>query len=75
MTDRIRFNEGKPQVYGTVLDWNQDGELSCVVEDPEVLDSRRQEMGLPSRSGDDLAAYRAQVQPEGGAPPRDFAKA
>jgi hypothetical protein len=28
LTDRIRFNEGKPQVYGTVYDWNEDGHYS-----------------------------------------------
>ena len=48
LTDRIRFNEIKPQVYGTVLDWDEKGELSCEVEDPAILDSRRWEMGLPA---------------------------
>ena len=32
LTDRIRFNEGQPQIYGTVLDWDEDGELTCELE-------------------------------------------
>ena len=75
LTDRIRCNENKPQVYGTVLDWDENGELSCVVEDPANLDARRREMGLPGTQDDDLAAYRKQVESEGGGPPRDFAEA
>jgi hypothetical protein len=75
LTDRIRFNENKPQVYGTVLDWDEKGELSCVVEDPATLDARRLEMGLPSTRDDDLAAYRKEVEFEGGGPPRDLAEA
>ena len=47
LTDRIRFNENKPQVYGTVLDWNEKGGLSCVVEDPPNLDARTQDPGGP----------------------------
>lgn len=75
LTDRIRFNENKPQVYGTVLDWDEKGALSCVVEDPANLDARRREFGLPVTEDDDLAAYRKEVEAEGGNPPRDFAEA
>jgi len=75
LTDRIRFNENKPQVYGTVLDWDEKGELSCVVEDPANLDARRREMGLPATQDDDLAAYRKEVEFEGGKPPRDLTEA
>jgi len=75
LTDRVRFNENKPQVYGTVLDWDEKGELSCVVDDPPNLDARRREMGLPATEDDDLAAYRKEVESEGGKPPRDFAEA
>jgi len=75
LTDRIRFNESKPQVYGTVLDWDEKGELSCVVEDPTNLDARRREIGLPATQDDDLAAYRKEVESEGGRPPEDFTEA
>jgi hypothetical protein len=75
LTDRIRFNENKPEVYGTVLDWDAQGNLSCVVEDPANLDARRREMGLPAMENDDLAAHRKKVESEGGQPPRDFVEA
>ena len=73
LTDRIRFNEGKPQLYGTVLDWNEQGELSCVVEDPANLDARRAEMGLPP-SEEDWQRCRKAAEAEGGRAPPDMAK-
>ena len=73
LTDRIRFNEGKPQLYGTVLDWNEEGELSCEVEDIAGLDARRAEVGLPPFA-DDLEKHRAEVRAEGGKPPHDYAE-
>ncbi len=71
LTDRIRFNEGKPQVYGTVLDWNEYGELSCEVEDPAGLDARRRSAGLVPFAVD-LVRHRREVEAEGGLPPEDF---
>ena len=73
LTDRIRFNEGKPQLYGTVLDWNEQGELSCVVEDAANLDARRAEMGLPP-SERDWERCRKETEAEGGRAPRDMTK-
>jgi hypothetical protein len=72
LTDRIRFNEGRPQVYGTVLDWNENGELSCVLEDPANVDARRQHVGLPALQDDDLHKHRREVEAEGGRPPADY---
>ncbi len=72
LTDRIRFNEMKPQVYGTVLDWNERGELGCDVEQPSGLDARRKAVGLRPFS-EDLERHRAEIRREGGGPPRDFA--
>ena len=43
LTDRIRFNENRPQLYGTVLAWNEIGELTCELEDPANVDARRTE--------------------------------
>lgn len=71
LTDRIRFNENKPQVYGTVLDWNENGELSCEVENPANLDARRKEVGLASFQ-QDLEKHRQEVEAEGGKPPVNF---
>ncbi len=71
LADRIRFNENRPQVYGTVLDWNEKGELSCEVEDPDNLDARRREVGLAPFQ-QDLEKHRQEVESEGGRPPVDF---
>ncbi len=71
LVDRIRFNEGKPQVYGTVLDWSDDGELSCELENPERVDVLRDEVGL-SPYQTSLREHRKVVEAEGGKPPRDF---
>jgi len=71
LTDRIRFNENKPQMYGTILDWDENGELNCEVEDPANLDLRRREVGLPPFN-EDLDKHRAEVKAEGGNPPADF---
>jgi len=49
LEDRIRALEGRPQRYGTQLDWDEAGEMSLwpPVEDPERVDARRAEVGLP----------------------------
>lgn len=71
LTDRIRFNEGRPQVYGTVLDWDQSGELNCEVEDPENVDARRASVGLEPFAEGRKKHGRA-VAAEGGRPPDNF---
>ncbi|MCB1889471.1 MAG: hypothetical protein KDH20_17820 [Rhodocyclaceae bacterium] len=72
LTDRIRFHEGRPQVYGTVLDWGDDGQLGCELEDPEGVDLRRASVGLPPFEVA-LAEHRREVAAEGGRPPADRA--
>jgi hypothetical protein len=74
LTDRVRACERKPQIYGTVFDWNENGELSCDVEDLANLDARRRQVGLPAFAVD-LASHRKDVAAEGGNPPRDFEQA
>lgn len=45
--DRIAYFEGRPQLYGTNMDWI-DGEFKPTpVEDIEKLDARRKSLGLP----------------------------
>jgi hypothetical protein len=73
LVDRIRFNENQPQVYGTVLDWNERGELSCEVEDPATLDTRRQAVGL-APFHEALEQHRQEVRSEGGTAPANFAE-
>jgi hypothetical protein len=46
--DRIRFFEGKPQVYGTQYDWDDEGYSRLwTVEDPRHVNERRKSVGLP----------------------------
>ena len=72
LADRIRFNEGKAQIYGTVLDWNDQGELTCTVEDLESVDERRRELGLAPLA-EYLEAQRRAAHVEGAQPPSDRA--
>ena len=47
LTDRVRLADGRPQLYGTQLDWDDDGcPTPKPVEDPIDLDARRAEVGL-----------------------------
>jgi hypothetical protein len=71
LTDRIRFNEGKPQVYGTVLDWNEHGELTCELENPENVDELRAQVELQPFE-QSLQEHRAEVEAEGGRPPENY---
>lgn len=49
LADRIRFYEGRKQVYGTNADWDENGILRITdVEDPDELNIRRKEMDLPA---------------------------
>ena len=54
LTDMILVAEGKKQLYGTQFDPCEhspdDPDSPCVIEDPERLELRRKEMGLPPMS-------------------------
>lgn len=48
LADRIRALEGRPQIYGTQFDWDEQGEMSPLpIEDPAGVDARRAAIGLP----------------------------
>ena len=49
LEDRVRALEGRAQRYGTQMDWGEHGELVTwpAVEEPETVDERRAEVGLP----------------------------
>lgn len=48
LLDRIRVLEGRPQVYGTSFDWDDNGDMSPFpIEDREEVDQRRATVGLP----------------------------
>jgi hypothetical protein len=74
LEDRIRFNEGRPQVYGTCLDRDEGGRLSPgQLEDPERVDQRRREVGLPPLA-EGLRRAEAQALREEAGPPGDFGR-
>lgn len=65
--DRVAWLEGRPQLYGTNLDW-KDGELKPTpIEDPGLVDVRRRGIGLPPLS-------EARISSSQERPPRDPVK-
>ena len=72
--DRIRFHEGRPQRFGTILDWDDSGDLTPgPVEDPERVDERRRAVGLGPLA-EAVAEARRKAAAAGEAPPRDLAR-
>lgn len=73
LTDRIRWLEGKKQVYGTQFDWDATGQLNPVpVEDEASLDTRRALADLvPMAEG--IKQRRAEAAQKGEFPPGDAA--
>ncbi len=71
LIDRIRFNEGKPQIYGTVLDWNEQGEFTCELENPDKVNELRNVVGMPPFE-QSLQEHRDEVLAEGWQPPENF---
>lgn len=72
LTDRILFNQQRPQIYGTIRDWDENGELTARVEDADEADRRRAEIGMPpmNRDGSKIASA---ARSEGERPPTDLA--
>jgi hypothetical protein len=71
MEDRIRFNERRPQRYGTIFDWDERGRLApWTIEDPEGVDGRRAAVGLRPLE-EELRKVRRAPREKGDAPPRD----
>lgn len=71
LTDRIRWLEGKPQVYGTQFDWDAKGELNPVpIENEANVDARRAAASLkPMAEG--IAQRRKEAKDAGEVPPAD----
>lgn len=63
LTDRVRLGDGKPQIYGTQIEIKDGRWQPRDVEDPENLDRRRKEIGLPP-----IAEYLKSAQELYGAP-------
>ncbi len=64
LDDRIRSFEGRPQLYGTQFDWDEQGMMSPLpIEQPENVDQRRASIGLPPLA-EATARYRRDSRPE-----------
>lgn len=46
LTDRVNINSGKPQIYGTQVDWKNDSAIAKNLKDPETVNKRRAMVGL-----------------------------
>jgi hypothetical protein len=72
LLDRICTYEGKPQVYGSSFDWDEDGLMSPrPIADPSSVDERRAAVGLPSLAE---ATARQRRQTEGQPKPSDYSE-
>jgi hypothetical protein len=47
LTDRVQFDAGEPQVYGSILVEGEDGLVPWTIANPEQVDARRSAAGLP----------------------------
>jgi hypothetical protein len=73
LEDRIRFFEGRPQVYGTQFDWDAAGEMSPLpIDDPANVDARRRAVGLETLA-DAISKRRAEAARGGERKPADRA--
>lgn len=74
LTDRIAVFEGKPQLYGTQFDWNENGELSPQLFDDLIkVNQRRKSIGLNTLE-EQTVIIRQQAINENESPPTDFDK-
>ncbi len=74
LTDRVAVLEGKPQLYGTQFDWDENGKLSPnIIDDLEKVNQRRKAIGLNSLE-EQTEIIRRRVKDENQSPPKDFEK-
>lgn len=74
LLDRICIYEGKPQVYGTGFDWDEDGLMSPrPIADPSAVDERRAAVGLPPLA-ESTALHRLRAEQENQPKPASYAE-
>lgn len=74
LTDRIAVFEGKPQLYGTQFDWDENGKLSPnLYDDLTKVNERRNSIGLNTLE-EQTEIIRRQAENENQLPPTDFEK-
>lgn len=72
LTDRIAVFEGKPQLYGTQFDWDENGNLSPnLFDDLTKVNERRKSIGLNTLE-ERTEIIRKQAKNENELPPTDF---
>lgn len=72
LTDRIAVFEGRPQLYGTQFDWDENGEMNpSPFDDLEKVDQRRKTIGL-NLLEEQTEIIRKQVAAEDQKPPADM---
>lgn len=72
LTDRIAVFEGKPQLYGTQFDWDENGNLSPnIFDDLTKVNERRKSIGLNTLE-EQTKKIREQAINENQSPPSDF---
>ncbi len=74
LEDRIRFLEGRPQLYGTQFGWDENGELNPhPIEDLAGVDQRRASVGLGPLA-ERIRQLREEAADSGERPPGDWAE-
>ena len=74
LEDRVCLLEGRPQVYGTQYEWDENGELNpYLVEDAAGVDKRRRSVGLGPLA-ENTCRIRESTIRSGESPPRDWAR-
>jgi hypothetical protein len=74
LLDRILIYEGKPQIYGTGFDWDEDGLMSPrPIADPAAVDRRRASVGLPPLA-EAAAMHRRRAEEEKQPKPASYAE-
>ncbi len=72
LADRIAVLEGKPQLFGTQFDWDQNGELNPRrYDDVGEVNRRRQALGLNTLDAQTVL-MRRQAEKENQSPPEDY---
>jgi hypothetical protein len=72
LTDRIAVFEGKPQLYGTQFDWDENGDLSPnPFDNISKVNERRRSIGLNTLK-EQTEIIRKQAESENQSPPKDF---
>lgn len=73
LTDRIAVFEGRPQLYGTQFDWDENGEMSpSPFDDIKRVEERRIAVGLNSLA-EQIEIIRTRTKAEHEFPPADLA--